>query len=230
MMDPNYGGTEIMQMEQELSRLNVYYTQLLKRQEQLIAEMERAVQRHGDLSSRTIQADFDAGKGASYQMRNALRDLQRKIKDLESSIAEYDAISLKLTIERQQLGDRIKNLEISIEELKLKQESINDDLINNQRARAKKMHQIGDILNRSKRYKDLSGGKYVYLCKDDTKRPEQYIAQKERMEQLENLVGELELAEGASVLPAIMDQGFMIINIIEQQQQQSQQEQQPQQS
>merc|ERR1711871_1392779 len=132
-LDPNVGRAENTKMKQEIHRMELRHTQLKKKQEQMIKEMEDAIYRKEQIKNKGKTklmgkgAKNNAAKNKGGQSVNALsRKLEDSTENLEKyneSIAAYQEAYNEKLMQDQELGRSIGDLKNQMQDLQQNYES-----------------------------------------------------------------------------------------------------------
>lgn len=145
--DPNYGGAEIASMNKEIARMELRLKQLKKQQQQIITEMNFALQRRETIATRgQIKSKLNKDK-TRQTVSKGITDLKREIrklneetnsytsqmkqdvdeqKDLSAEIEQFAHLDREMTIKKNELEKQKKTLENTRKGLQHKLENIQE--------------------------------------------------------------------------------------------------------
>jgi len=162
-LDPEVGQAETRSMEKEIHRMRLRYEALKRDQERLIAEMERAIEKHESIElrhkgrkalqeSRGLAAAEDTRAGLKKKLRalrNTLKKTKEEARSYEAATRQKDAELSSLALELERAGGEYSRCEDDANEL---QRAINDALYEKQRC----MDQVSKYRRDARRYGDLA--------------------------------------------------------------------------
>ncbi|KAJ3200819.1 Coiled-coil domain-containing protein 40 [Entophlyctis luteolus] len=180
-LDPNIGATEIREMSIEIHRMKLRYASMLKLQERMIAEMEKSVFRRESIAMRTKTK----GKGASQAMlQKEIAELTKKIRitvnDVNDSANDLDT----LVNTQERVAQQIQDTQTACKELENRETFL---LKNLEKTLTRKQLALGETLlhqRQTRRYSELSQGKYVPLVKDTDMRAAEFIKQQDKLKRI----------------------------------------------
>merc|ERR1712178_560996 len=79
-LDPEVGAQEARAMQKEIHRMKLRYTQLQKRQEQMITEMERAIYKRDNIEAKGKLANSKKDSMTQASLKKSVLDLTKKLK------------------------------------------------------------------------------------------------------------------------------------------------------
>lgn len=79
-LDPEVGATEVKAMQKEIHRMKLKYSQLKKREEMMLAEMERAIYKRDNIEAKGKTATLRKSGETQASLKKTIADLSRKLK------------------------------------------------------------------------------------------------------------------------------------------------------
>merc|ERR1711988_1496402 len=89
-LDPNVGRAENTKMKQEIHRMELRYTQLKKKQEQMIKEMEDAIYRKEQIKNKGKTKLAAKGANSAGSVKKSIGGLSKKIEDTSANLEQYN--------------------------------------------------------------------------------------------------------------------------------------------
>jgi len=122
-LDPEVGAAEVRAMEREIHRMRLRYAQLQRRQEQMIAEMERAIYKRDNIEAKGKVAS--GKKGAPPTQAALAKQVGDLSKRLQSTT--HDANVTQLAVLKLQEGQQAKGVEVETSAAETRQASADVD-------------------------------------------------------------------------------------------------------
>lgn len=159
------GSDVVAGMKREIHRMQLRYSQLMRRQEELMVEMERAIFKRDSISVRgKLQQKAKGaptGAGTKGDLRRMVQELSKRTQDLEGEIARHDKDIKELDVQQKELGMRMDESGVAIREAQTHDEDILQEMhqmdVDKQRLKA----QIYALHKTAKLYTALERGQYA---------------------------------------------------------------------
>jgi hypothetical protein len=211
-LDPNVGATELRDMEQEIHRMKLRQGQLVKLQEKLILEMERAIYRHGDISDKASRIKTGGGKStfnsAQHAIEKELGELNRRIKKLLLDLKEHNVESTRLLEAQKHVTKQIHCTEESQRKLEERHVELEKESFQKAEQRIVRLYNINSLQTRARRYLDLKNSKYVLAVKEADARQTELEKQRERTKKILEVARGLQMDFGGSIEAAFHENGL----------------------
>lgn len=99
-LDPEVGAAEVRAMEREIHRMRLRYAQLQRRQEQMIAEMERAIYKRDNIEAKGKTASSKKGAPPTQAvLAKQVADLGKKLQSTthDANLTQLNVLKLQET-------------------------------------------------------------------------------------------------------------------------------------
>ncbi|XP_075260271.1 coiled-coil domain-containing protein 40-like [Convolutriloba macropyga] len=191
-VDSEAGQGEIKQMKSEIHRMEVRFAQLLRQQENMIQDMEKAVSRRDTIVTRgEALQKMKRPVVTEGQMQKQLIETKKKIKqslqDADNAEAEINKLRSEQVELQSVLSDKRRSLESMQEqssELDAEYEKLLED-------RQRNMADLLALQQKSKNFEALKNGKYVMLCKTEAGLNAETQKQTDKFHKLTSIVDRL---------------------------------------
>lgn len=194
-LDPNVGMQEARMMEKEIHRMQLRYDSLNRDKEDMLEEMERAVEKH-----ELIQLKYETTRSKDVTlsgMRKNAVQMKKKLSKVTAELSSYEsAIKQKrdeMKSVEKQIEDATKFKEEYNDKVKILQDEINDKLFKKQIA-TDKISRYERLLNK---YNDLREGRgeFASLTEEDQPRIEEELRNEE--ERTKSVINVIQRLQGA---------------------------------
>lgn len=99
-LDPEVGASEVKAMQKEIHRMKLRFSQLKKREELMLAEMERAIYKRDNIEAKGRTSSLRASGETQASLKKAVTDLSTKLK-LTTHDANVTLVNVQRLRERQ---------------------------------------------------------------------------------------------------------------------------------
>eukprot|EP00057_Strongylocentrotus_purpuratus_P014575 XP_011669049.1 PREDICTED: LOW QUALITY PROTEIN: coiled-coil domain-containing protein 40 [Strongylocentrotus purpuratus] len=202
-VDSEVGQGEIRAMSAEIHRMEVRHTQLMKLQEKLIQDMEKAVSRRDTIVTRgDAQSKMNKKVETKGAFQKKLLELRKKIKETQQDANGCDNDIAELRGHQQMLNQQLDNKQREFHELQSMADTQDGDI---ERLVELKQKNLGDIVSRQrkvKNYQALKDGKYTLLCKTEAALEAESKKQLDKMQTVATIADRL-ITEFPQIQPAM---------------------------
>ena len=128
-LDPEVGAAEVRAMQREIHRMRLRYAQLRKRQESMIADMERAIYKRDNIEAKgKVLASKKGAPPTSAALQKQTAELSKKLK-LTTHDANLTQMNvLKLQEAQRERGGQVEGLASEVSELRLQKDRVQETL------------------------------------------------------------------------------------------------------
>jgi len=159
-LDPNIGSTEIRDMKLEIHRMKLRLKGLLRLQEKMIVEMEKAVYRREYIQMKGYTKP-NTMSNAQTQFNKTIADLQKKIKIISSDLRECDKEITTLTNTQHQLDEQSSSIKETCEFLEKRQTNLLQEYENKYNKKNNLINAKLILQKRNKLYTEIKKGSFV---------------------------------------------------------------------
>eukprot|EP00854_Cymbomonas_tetramitiformis_P019643 gene19643-23495_t len=160
-LDPSIGGDIVDAMKKEIHRMTLRHAELLKQQERLIQEMEKAITRRdfitvkGQVTNKKKQPELtEAG------LRKACSELKRSIKETDAEAQRSEGRINDLDQQREKLGENLEDLSVRCKDMQRKEEELRTVLSSTLSEKNKAFQTTTKAQRMVKRFEDYEVGRY----------------------------------------------------------------------
>eukprot|EP00793_Prasinoderma_coloniale_P004897 PRCOL_00000658-RA len=162
-IDPKLGNTAVAAMRKEIHRMQVRHTELQKRSEQLMQDMERAIQKREMISTKGRAQANNKKTGVLTQaaLNKQLAELKRQVKQTEKEVETSEGRMEELEDQRAILAETLESAAAAVKDGREKEEAsrrAQTDAVN--RRTATLVATLG-AQQAARRFEELEQGKYV---------------------------------------------------------------------
>ncbi|CAH1795383.1 unnamed protein product, partial [Owenia fusiformis] len=191
-VDSEIGQGEVRAMKAEIHRMQVRFGQLMKQQERMIQEMEKAVSRRdtivtrGDAQSKMNKKIMTKGT-FQRQMAETKKKIKRTIEDANSCDSEIK----ELREHQQILSGQLEERQVNVQQLQGSTDTLDGDIDRLMEQKTKNMMDLVNRQQRAKWYQQVKEGRYTRICKSDNALDAELEKQVNRMQALSAIVDRL---------------------------------------
>jgi hypothetical protein len=158
-------GADVMAgMRKEIHRMELRYSQLMRRQEELMVEMERCIFKRDmiGLRGKLQQTGVGAGsRGATKgDVKKAVSELSKRTAEMEGEIGRVERQMKELDAEGRELGQGMEEAAAGIKELQREEENVHRQMYAMDRRKKALKEDILRLQKTAKRYQALQAGAY----------------------------------------------------------------------
>ncbi|GFH23762.1 flagellar-associated protein 172 [Haematococcus lacustris] len=179
VLDPTVGQDMVGEMKKEIHRMQLRHGELMRLQEKLIADMEKALSKRDLIGLKgratVARAKQAAPPGASAkevssltrgQLDKAVQDLQRSVRDTEQELAATDARLQALEAQRSSLQAAASEADQRCSALRQQEEVVQAEIADALASKYKLMLATSRQQEAAKRYEDMASGRHRPLVED----------------------------------------------------------------
>ncbi|KAJ9514439.1 hypothetical protein QJQ45_012419 [Haematococcus lacustris] len=179
VLDPTVGQDVVGEMKKEIHRMQLRHGELMRLQEKLIADMEKALSKRDLIGLKgratVARAKQAAPPGASAkevssltrgQLDKAVQDLQRSVRDTEQELAATDARLQALEAQRSSLQAAASEADQRCSALRQQEEVVQAEIADAMASKYKLMLATSRQQKAAKRYEDMASGRHRPLVED----------------------------------------------------------------
>lgn len=191
-VDSEVGIGEIKAMKAEIHRMEVRYTQLMKQQERMIQEMEKAVSRRDTIVTRgDAQTKINKKVLTKGTFQRQMGETRKKIKNTIQDASNCDIEIRELREGQQELSHGLEDKQITVQQLQGNADTLDGDVERLVELKQKNMTDLLSKQQKSKYYQQFKDGKYTRLVKSDAALDNELQKQVDRMQTLNAIVDRL---------------------------------------
>ncbi|KAG4107310.1 hypothetical protein H8356DRAFT_1622505 [Neocallimastix lanati (nom. inval.)] len=190
-LDPNVGSTEIRDMKIEIHRMKLRLKGLLRLQEKMIVEMEKAVYRREYIQMKGYSKP-NIMTNAQTQYNKVITELQKRIKIISSDLRECDREIQTLTNTQHQLDEQSSSIKETCEFLEKRQSNLLQEY-------ETKYNKKNNIINaklilqkRNKLYTEIKNGKFISNSQVLNDKKNEYKKLYEKIDKINTVVNNVE--------------------------------------
>ena len=159
-LDPSVGTDVVGAMKKEIHRMQLRHKELLRKQEILITEMERAITKRDMIATKGIaQQAKKQPKMTEAQLLKACKDLERSINDTTKESRRSTEKIQELERERNHTSDEISKISEEIMSLKIQEEDVKGRIDALTRDRTRVVVEKSSVQHMIRRMEEYVGGK-----------------------------------------------------------------------
>jgi len=167
-LDPNIGGDIVDAMKKEIHRMTLRHQELMKQQERLIQEMEKAIYKRDTISTKgRIQQAKKTPELTEAGLRKACTELKRSIKETDAEAARSEGRIQELDAQREDLGAKLEKVSLQCKNMAKDEEDLRMGLLEAVQEKNKALYMTTRAQKMVKRFEDYSGGKYKLAADGD---------------------------------------------------------------
>jgi len=174
VLDPTVGQDVVSEMRKEIHRMQLRHGELMRLQEKLISDMEKALSKRDLIAvkGRATATRAKQNKAATQattraQLDRQLAELQRSIRETEKESAATDARVTSLEVERDALSQRVFETGQANAGLKNDEEGLRNDVVEAVNARYTLLLATHRMQKTSKRLEEIESGKFKRVVEQD---------------------------------------------------------------
>ncbi|PIK45458.1 hypothetical protein BSL78_17690, partial [Apostichopus japonicus] len=191
-VDSEVGQGEIRAMNAEIHRMEVRHAQLMKLQEKLIQDMEKAVSRRDTIVTRgDAQAKLNKKVETKGAFQKKLAELKKRIKQVQQDANNSDKDIAELRGHQQLLSQQLEDKQKDFHQLQSAADTLDGDIERLQEVKQMNMTEILARQQRVKNYQSLKEGKYNLLCKTEAALETEMQKQTDKMHTIATIVDRL---------------------------------------
>ncbi|KAJ8037566.1 Coiled-coil domain-containing protein 40 [Holothuria leucospilota] len=191
-VDSEVGQGEIRAMNAEIHRMEVRHTQLMKLQEKLIQDMEKAVSRRDTIVTRgDAQSKLNKKVETKGTFHKKLAELRKKIKQVQQDANNSDQDIAELRSHQQLLSQQLEEKQKGFHQLQSAADTLDGDVERLQEVKQMNLSEILAKQQRVKNYQALKEGKYNVLCKTEAALEAEMQKQTDKMHTIATIVDRL---------------------------------------
>jgi len=170
-LDPEVGAAEVRAMEREIHRMRLRYAQLQRRQEQMIAEMERAIYKRDNIEAKgKVSTQRKGAPPTQAVLAKQVADLTQKLQ-LTTHDANLTQLNvLKLQESQTSRAGEVENKAEEVREMQQNVKAAEDALASQQQRQAVQEAMMGTQARLSSRVTRATQGSYVPLASEEALR------------------------------------------------------------
>ncbi|GFO16023.1 coiled-coil domain-containing protein 40 [Plakobranchus ocellatus] len=191
-VDSEVGQGEMRAMRSEIHRMQVRHSQLMKQQEKMIQDMEKAVSRRdtiltrGDAMSKMKKKVVTKGT-----FERQMAELRKKIKQTIHEANACDGEIRELQEHQQGLSEQLEEKQVNCQQLQSASDSLDGDVERTLEVKQKNLQELLAKQQKMKYYQQAKEGKYTMLCKTPAALELEMNKQGDRMQALSAIVDRL---------------------------------------
>ncbi|KAM6971912.1 coiled-coil domain-containing protein 40 [Aplochiton taeniatus] len=171
-VDSEVGQGDIRTMRAEIHRMEVRYGQLMKKQEQLLRDMEAGVARRETIVMRgQAQARSDNTAPNLTDLQRTLQGLQRKIQDTLQQAEECELVLRELQESQDSLSSNLKEKQQKRAELHGATSVLTSDLRDLRDSKERNLARLVSLQSRCKQLQAVREGRYTALSSGEAVEP-----------------------------------------------------------
>lgn len=195
VLDPTVGDDVVGEMKREIHRMTLRHGELLRLQEKLIADMERALGKRDVISMKGRAANTKKGQEMTrQQLDKAVQDLTKSIKDTEKEIAATDGRIRTLDGQNAELSRQVAQVDGLLRELRDKAEALLGAVHTSGSTKYRLLLATMRQQKSAKRWEDIDAGKYKPQVEDPSQLDAELSKAGSRRSKILSLVEELRVA------------------------------------
>jgi chromosome segregation ATPase len=160
-LDPNIGGDIVEAMKKEIHRMELRHSELLRHQEKLIQEMEKAITRRDTINLKgRVMASKKVPDMTESNLKKACLELTKSIRETDVETKRSEERIQGLDSEREQLGQALDDVSLKCRDLQDAEQELQMDLANLGNEKMQSLFITSKTQKSAKRLEDLQGGRY----------------------------------------------------------------------
>jgi predicted nucleic acid-binding Zn-ribbon protein len=191
-VDSEVGQGEMRAMRSEIHRMQVRYSQLMKQQEKMIQDMEKAVSRRDTILTRgEAQSKMKKKTMTKGTFERQMVEMKKKIKQTINEANACDSEIRTLREHQQTLSEQLEEKQVKCQQLQGVSDTLDGDI---ERCLEIKQKNLSELLARQQRmkyYQQVKEGKYTMLCRTPTALELESHKQDDRLQALTAIVDRL---------------------------------------
>lgn len=198
VLDPTIGQDVVGEMRKEIHRMELRHGELMKLQEKLIVDLEKALNKREvvGIKGRANQMRSKGQKDASLtrtQLDKAVTDLQRSIRETEQEAAATDQRVRELHGRKAEVERHLSQLDASAASAREKEQQLADEVGAATRDKYRLLLGTARAQKRAKRLEDMIAGKYKPLVEDPSKMDQEMDKVKDKLNRVIALIEEFKM-------------------------------------
>lgn len=191
-VDSEVGQGEMRAMKAEIHRMSVRYSQLMKMQEKMIQDMEKAVSRRDTITTRG-EAQTKSSKKVLTKgnFERQMAELRKKIKITIQAANECDSEIVQLREHQVDLGQQLEEKQVNCQTLQSSSDTLDGDVEQMLEIKQRNLSELLKRQQRMKYYQQVKEGRYTMLCRTDSAIEAEASKQESRINQLNTIVDRL---------------------------------------
>jgi hypothetical protein len=213
-LDPLTNGDEIKQMEREIHRMKLHQANLKRQQQRLVTEMEKAIERHGEISLTALQMESGSKRlTGQRQLERTLIELRRQFKSMAAHLEELSRELVSLQDYQRQIEEKFENMRRELAIVQQVNSQQQQELSNKHGEKHAKTQQVILYQHQAKRFEELRDGKYKKAMPNSAKAPEILENYKSKHAKLREIVDHLanQAEADANQKQAFIESGVSLI-------------------
>ncbi|BFZ02980.1 hypothetical protein BsWGS_06019 [Bradybaena similaris] len=191
-VDYEVGQGEMRAMRSEIHRMQVRYTQLMKQQEKMIQDMEKAVSRRDTIVTRgDAQSKLKKNTVTKGTFERQMGELRKKIKQTINEANACDNEIQKLRDLQQSMSEKLEEKQINCQQLQGISDTLDGDIERSLEIKQKNLSELLARQQKTKYYQQVKEGKYTMLCKTPAALELETQKQESRLQALTAIVDRL---------------------------------------
>ncbi|XP_076453125.1 coiled-coil domain-containing protein 40-like [Babylonia areolata] len=191
-VDSEVGQGEIKAMKAEIHRMTVRYTQLMKMQEKMIQDMEKAVSRRDTIVTRgDAQGKMKKKVLTKGTFERQMAELRKKIKTTIQDANECDTEIKQLRDHQGDLSRSLEEKQVNCQTLQGTADTLDGDIEQMMEVKQKNMTELVSKQQRMKYFQQAKEGRYTMLCRTDSAAQAELDKQEQRTQALSAILDRL---------------------------------------
>ncbi|KAH9504072.1 Coiled-coil domain-containing protein 40 [Bulinus truncatus] len=186
------GQGEMQAMRSEIHRMQVRHSQLMKQQERMIQDMEKAVSRRDTIVTRgEAQSKMKNKIVTKGTFERQMGEMRKKIKQTIQEANSCDSELKELREHQQAVSEQLEQKQVNCQQLQGASDTLDGDL---ERAVEVKQRNMMELLSRqqkSKYYQQVKDNKYTMMCRSESSLQLESQKQEDRLQSLTSIVHRL---------------------------------------
>lgn len=169
VLDPTVGNEAVEAMRKEVNCMSARHHMLMKAQEKLIMEMERALSKHELLGTRAQAKNMMTKKTPALtegQAKKVVSDMEKTIRDMEKEVGSSDQRTSQLRAQGGSLRDEVEDLTHSCDDLRSAQEGMKVVALKAHLGKQRKLVLTSRLQKTAKKFEDMDAGRYRAQVED----------------------------------------------------------------
>ncbi|CAL1527056.1 unnamed protein product [Lymnaea stagnalis] len=191
-VDSEIGQGEMRAMRSEIHRMQVRYSQLMKQQEKMIQDMEKAVSRRDTILTRgDAQSKMKKKVVTKGIFERQMGEIRKKIKQTIQEANACDGEIQELRDHQQVMSEQLEQKQINCQQLQGASDSLDGDIDRTMEIKQRNLTELLARQQKMKYYQQVKEGKYIMMCRTPSSLELESRKQEDRVQALSAIVDRL---------------------------------------